>query len=85
MTPGILALIVLALTVIGYFLGRQRAVAKAAQQNERLHSLPGYYGQSVALFTAVPAFLLMAAWLFLQPIVIESQIAGQIGSVLNSV
>ena len=78
MTPGILALIVLALTVIGYFLGRQRAVAAAAQQNKRLHSLPGYYGQSVALFTAVPAFLLMAAWLFLQPVVIESQIAGQI-------
>ncbi len=78
MTPGILALIVLALTVIGYFLGRQRAVATATQKNERLHSLPGYYGQSVALFTAVPAFLLMGAWLFLQPILIESQIGGQI-------
>jgi len=78
MTPGILALIVLALTVAGYFLGRQRAVSKAAQQNVRLHSLPGYYGQSVALFTAVPAFLLMAAWLFLQPILIESQISDQI-------
>ncbi|SON54100.1 Phosphate transport system permease protein PstC [Hartmannibacter diazotrophicus] len=78
MTPGILALIVLALTVIGYFLGRQRAVASSEQSKVKLHSLPGYYGQSVALFVAVPAFLLMAAWLFLQPLLIENQISAQI-------
>jgi phosphate transport system permease protein len=78
MTPGILALIVLALTILGYILGRRRAVAAAEREGERLHSLPGYYGQSVALFTAVPAFLLMAAWLFLQPLLIESQIGSKI-------
>jgi phosphate transport system permease protein len=78
MTPGILALIVLALTLFGYVMGRQRAVAEAKREGVRLHSLPGYYGQSVALFTAVPAFLLMAAWLFLQPLLIESQISAKI-------
>ena len=78
MTPGILALIVLALMVAGYILGRQRALSLAKRDGVRLHSLPGYYGQSVALFTAVPAFVLMGAWLFLQPVLIESQISSKI-------
>ena len=47
-------------------------------KSARLHSLPGYYGQTVALFTAVPAILLMAAWLFLQPLLIENQVSAQI-------
>ncbi|MCB1463162.1 MAG: phosphate ABC transporter permease subunit PstC, partial [Nitratireductor sp.] len=78
MTPGILSLIVLGLTALGFFLGRQRALALAARQKVKLHSLPGYYGQTVALFVAVPAFVLMAAWMFLQPVLIESQISSRI-------
>ena len=78
MTPGILVLIVLALAIAGFIAGRQRAVALARRDNVKLHSLPGYYGQAVALFTAVPALLLMAAWLLLQPMAIESQVSGQI-------
>lgn len=78
MTPGILTIIVLVLTVAGYILGRRRALALAKRDGVRLHSLPGYYGQSVALFTAVPALLLLAAWLFLQPLVIENQVSSQI-------
>jgi hypothetical protein len=47
--------------------GAQLQAAK--RDGVKLHSLPGYYGESVALFTAVPALFLMAAWLFVQPIV----------------
>jgi phosphate transport system permease protein len=78
MTPGILALIVLGLTVLGFIFGRRRALAMAQRENVRLHSLPGYYGQSVALFIAVPAFLALGAWLFLQPALIESQVSSAI-------
>ncbi len=78
MTQGILALIVLALAIAGYFTGRQRAVALAKRDGVRLHSLPSYYGQSVALFAAVPAFILLGAWLFLQPLLIENQISSRI-------
>ena len=78
MTPSILALIVLALMVVGYILGRQRALSLAKRDGVRLHSLPGYYGQSVALFTAVPAFVLLGVWLFLQPVLIENQISATI-------
>ncbi|MBO6539824.1 MAG: phosphate ABC transporter permease subunit PstC [Rhizobiaceae bacterium] len=78
MTPGILALIVLTLTIVGYIAGRQRALARSSASGERLHSLPNYYGQSVALFIAVPAYFLLGAWLFLQPVLIESQVSAQI-------
>ncbi len=78
MTAGILALIVLVIAIAGYILGRQRAFAVSKRDGVRLHSLPSYYGQSVALFAAVPALLLLAAWLFLQPVLIESQISAKI-------
>ncbi|WP_417423366.1 phosphate ABC transporter permease subunit PstC [Hoeflea sp.] len=78
MTPSVLVLSVLGLAIVGYFLGRRRALQAAARDGVKLHSLPGYYGQSVALFVAVPALFLLGAWLFLQPIAIESSISGKI-------
>lgn len=73
-----IVIIVLALTVLGYILGRQRALAVSDREKTKLHSLPGYYGQTVALYVAVPAFLLLGVWLFVQPIAIESQISSDI-------
>lgn len=78
MTLGLIVLIVLGLAVIGYFLGRQRAVRTAKRDGVKLHSLPSYHGQSVALFVAVPALFLLGAWLFVQPVLIESAISGKI-------
>ncbi|MCB1343321.1 MAG: phosphate ABC transporter permease subunit PstC, partial [Pseudooceanicola sp.] len=78
MSVGLLSLIVLGLGLVGYFVGRARALSMAAAQKRRLHSLPSYYGQSVALFVAVPALLLLAAWLFVQPIVVENRVSGMI-------
>lgn len=78
MTASILVLIVLGLAIAGFFLGRQRALKMSGREAVKLHSLPGYYGQSVALFIAVPALLLLGAWLFLQPAVIENSISGMV-------
>jgi hypothetical protein len=78
MTSGTIVLIVLVLAAIGYVLGKRRALQAAKRDGVKLHSLPSYYGESVALFTAVPALFLMAAWLFVQPIVIEGSISGKI-------
>jgi len=78
MSVGILTLIVLGLAVIGFFLGRRRAIASSGGDARRLHSLPGFHGQSVFLFTAVPAMLAMAVWLFVQPMVIEGRAAALI-------
>lgn len=80
MSVGILSLILLTLAVIGFFFGRRRAMQSANGDARNLHSLPGYYGQTVALFAAVPAFLLMAIWLVAQPLWIDSRIVGLLGS-----
>ncbi len=79
MSVGILSLIILALAVAGFFLGRSRALQSVQGDPRKLHSLPVYYGQTVFLFTAVPALLLMAAWLVVQPLVIDARIVGQLG------
>jgi len=79
MSVSLLSLLVLALAVAGFLIGRARALKAAGGDARRLHSLPGYYGQSVVLFTAVPAFLLMAAWLILQPILIDGRITAALG------
>lgn len=79
MSVGILSLIVLALAVVGFFVGRMRALQTVQGDPRKLHSLPVYYGQMVALFTAVPALSVMALWLVVQPMVIENRIIGQLG------
>jgi phosphate transport system permease protein len=72
MSLGLLSLILLALAAIGYFVGRARAVAQVDGDIRKLHSLPPFYGRITALLTAVPAFLLIAVWLLVQPAFIES-------------
>ena len=78
MRLGLLVLIVLALAAAGYLAGRRRAIAGAGGDSRKLHSLPGYYGQMVFLFAAVPALLVMIGWLILQPMLIEGRAIGMI-------
>jgi phosphate transport system permease protein len=78
MSAGVIIPVILVLAALGYILGRQQSLSLSHKNGVRLHSLPGYYGQMVALFTAVPAFFLLAAWLLIQPIVVESRVSGMI-------
>jgi phosphate ABC transporter, permease protein PstC len=78
MSVSVIVLVVLLLAAFGYVMGRQRAVSLAASSRTRLHSLAGYYGQTVALFTAVPAFLVLIAWLFVQPMIVENRVSSMI-------
>ncbi len=77
--PVIWLLVLLAaLAAIGFVLGRSRALASGKGDIRNLHSLPGYYGYNAALLSAVPALLLMAAWLLIQPVIIENRIINLI-------
>ena len=58
---------VIALAVVGYVIGRMRAVSQAGGDTRRLHSRTNYYGWNVALFTAIPALVLVLVWQFVQP------------------
>lgn len=73
-----LTLVVLALAAVGYHVGRARALRSAGGDARRLHSLPFYYGANAFLATALPALLLLAAWIPLQPIYVESRVSDMI-------
>ncbi len=68
----VLAATLLLLTLIGFYLGRSRAVASAGGNRRQLHSLPGYHGAYVGLWCGLPALLVVALWLIVEPHVIEA-------------
>ncbi|WP_372839506.1 phosphate ABC transporter permease subunit PstC [Phaeovulum sp.] len=78
MSIGIITLIVLAIAIGGFFVGRARAMSLVGGDARRLHSLPGYYGQSVLILSAVPAFATLILWLLVQPVVIEARVGAMI-------
>ena len=77
MTVGLLSLVLLGLSALSFILGRQKALASVKGDIRNLHSLPSYCGAGVALFTGIPASLLMIIWL-VQPVLIESHVTDMI-------
>ena len=57
-------LIVIVLAILGYFLGRRRAIAAADGHQSALHSLPRQHGWHVVLATAVPSIVVLILWAF---------------------
>ncbi len=78
MSVGLLSLIVVVIGVAGYILGRRRSLQTVSGDIRKLHSLPGFHGQSVLLFSAAPALLLMGFWLIAQPMVVENSASSMI-------
>lgn len=66
------------LALAAFLLSRQRALASADGNPRKLHSLPSYYGWFGALCVLLPTLALLAAWLVLQPMVVESRISGNL-------
>jgi phosphate transport system permease protein len=60
------------LTFVGFYLGRKRSIAVVNGHNgvKHLHSLPGYYGYLTAIWCGIPALILFALWLLLEPAII---------------
>jgi phosphate transport system permease protein len=73
-----LILIVLAIAVAGYVMGRSRVMAGAGGDSRELHSLPSYYGYNVALKVVLPSFLLLLVWLLAQPMIVNGTVASDI-------
>ncbi|SLN16028.1 phosphate ABC transporter permease subunit PstC [Pseudooctadecabacter jejudonensis] len=72
--PILTLLIALAvIAVVGFVLGRRRALASASGDSRKLHSLPSYYGYNAALTGLVPALLVLAVWSVAQPMVLENR------------
>ena len=66
--------IVLALGLVGYFLGRSKALKTAGGDGRQLHSLPSYYGWNAVMFAVVPSLLVLATWLLIAPTAIDGRV-----------
>ena len=82
MQTTMLLTVIAVLTVVGYFLGRGRAVAIAGGRLSTLHSVPPYHGFFVALWAGVPALLLLAVWVSCEGPVIMSLVLAQLPAAL---
>lgn len=76
MSIAILLSAILTLSALAFVVSRQRAVASAGGNLRALHSRPAMYGWFGALSAGVPAVLALAAWLIVQPLLIERELIG---------
>ncbi len=72
MTPSALILLIIGLSLIAFATGRGRAVK--ASNASRLKALPKHYGYLTAVWSGLPALILLLAWIIIQPIYINEQI-----------
>jgi len=73
-----LLVVLLLLTMIGFRLGRSRAVQVAGPKTSVLHSLPHYYGYYVALWCGIPALALIALWLSCESTILHSLVVDSL-------
>jgi phosphate transport system permease protein len=77
--------VVVGLALLGYYVGRQRAVSRALAAGPRsFHSLPGYHGGFVALWCALPALALLALWQMFEPIWLRSSVVDSLPATMQA-
>lgn len=75
---ALLLLTMLVLVSAAFYAGRIKALRSVAGQTVPLHSLPNYYGYYVALWTGVPALLLMAVIAIFGPALSNSLVSARL-------
>lgn len=81
-----LALILIAMALAAFYLGRARSVAigRGVVPPQRLHSLPKYYGYYTSLWCVLPGLVLLLAWTALSDTIITSRVIESLPEALRS-
>lgn len=75
MSPAILLLLALGLSLFGWLAARSRAWAfRRETPGVRLHSLPNFHGWYVALWIGVPTVLFVVLWNAISPALVTAQV-----------
>lgn len=76
MTSSSLFLLLIALAVVAFALGRNRsfAVSKSVGGIRNLHSLPNYYGLMAGVWAGIPGLVLFVLWLMFESSVIQGMV-----------
>ena len=76
MAIWVLFLVVIALSIAGFYMGRGRALAVAGGKPQSLHSLPSYHGWYVIAWCGLPALLLLGVWIMFEDAILRSIVVG---------
>ena len=71
-----LVIVIAGLSLISYYTGRTRA--QAYRLDGRLLALPNQYGYLTAMWSAVPAIILLLAWLAFEPGYLNDQVIASL-------
>jgi phosphate transport system permease protein len=77
-------LIILAIGIVGFLLGRQRAVSQQSAGGEKPHSRPGYHGAFVLVLAVLPAIFFFAAWKIASPTIVETSLKSGLPETVQS-
>lgn len=75
---AILIVALLALSSLAYTLGRRKILAVAGNEYRSMHSLPSYYGMFSALWSLLPALLLVGVWAAADDSIITSLVVNSL-------
>jgi phosphate transport system permease protein len=80
MSYAAILLLIAARAVLGYWLGKYRALAVVGGGKgiRKLHSLPSYYGLMTALWAALPCLLVLVVWGAFQEHIIASMVRSHL-------
>lgn len=84
MQIDILFITLMLLSSAAFFIGRQRASKIVQGQIQSLHSLPSFYGFFAAIWSGLPAILLLAAWVVFEPAIITNIVIANLPEHITS-
>ncbi len=74
MNTSILLLVLALIGISSYVLGKRRAAVLAGARSSNMHSRSGYHGSYVLIWALIPSALILALWLVVSPLVINSAV-----------
>lgn len=80
---GYAVLLILAMSLVAFFVGRVSGTRFAAAGGGSVHSLPAYHGAFVAVWVGIPALVLVLLWVFLQQPIIDRILLGSLPSAMT--
>ena len=79
MNPSTVFIALIGFSFLAFFVGRRKAVARQlASSGIKPHSLPGYHGGYVALWSVIPGLLLFTLWLIIKPVFLRAQVLANL-------